>query len=103
MKDVRKLILDFDGISYINSSGIFAILNTHSALQAKGGECVVVNVIYPVGTTMHLLGLTKVVPILNNPQNAVAYLREHRAKKGVAELLRRLIMSVQQVSGSLAR
>ncbi|MCI0340002.1 MAG: ATP-binding protein [Planctomycetales bacterium] len=74
-KGARRIVLDFYHVNYINSTGIGAILGAHESLGRSGGSLVVVRVPQEVGLTMHLLGLTKVVPFLKSKADALAYFR----------------------------
>lgn len=74
-KGARRLVLDFYNVNYINSTGIGAILGSQEEVAAQGGTLVVVRVPNEVGLTMHLLGLTAVVPFLKSKADALAWLR----------------------------
>lgn len=68
-----RIVLDFYNVNYINSTGIGSILGAQEGVAAVGGSMVVVRVPQEVGLTMHLLGLTKVVPFLKSKADALAY------------------------------
>lgn len=74
-KGGRRVVLDFYNVNYINSTGIGAILAAQEEIATKGGSLVVIRVPQEVGLTMHLLGLTKMVPFLKSKADALAYLR----------------------------
>lgn len=74
-KGARRIVLDFYNVNYINSTGIGAILGSQEEVGGAGGTMVVVRVPNEVGLTMHLLGLTKVVPFLKSKADALAYFR----------------------------
>ena len=74
-KGARRIVLDFYNVNYINSTGIGAILGSQEEVAAHGGTLVVVRVPNEVGLTMHLLGLTAMVPFLKSKADALAWLR----------------------------
>ncbi|MEG0377416.1 MAG: STAS domain-containing protein [Eubacterium sp.] len=43
-EDVKELILDFSGVSYISSAGLRTLLNAHKKMVKQGGEMKVTQV-----------------------------------------------------------
>lgn len=78
------IVLDFGKVEYINSTGIGTVVKHHEEAKERGGELVVANVPRDVGLTMHLLGVTTLVPFLKDANAAVRYFREPRSKEGDA-------------------
>ncbi|MCZ6691789.1 MAG: ATP-binding protein [Planctomycetota bacterium] len=76
------IVLDFGGVEYINSSGIGTVIKHHHQAIERGGELVVANVPRDVGLTMHLLGVTTLVPFLKDAKAALRYFREPRTGNG---------------------
>ncbi|MCZ6603224.1 MAG: STAS domain-containing protein, partial [Planctomycetota bacterium] len=76
------IVLDFGGVEYINSSGIGLVIKHHHQAIERGGELIVANVPRDVGLTMHLLGVTTLVPFLKDAKAALRYFREPRAGNG---------------------
>ncbi|HIA27847.1 MAG TPA: STAS domain-containing protein [Planctomycetes bacterium] len=70
----HHLILDFRKVQYINSTGISAIIRFHSASSEAGGQLALARVGRNVGLTMHLLGITSIVPFLRRIEEAEAVL-----------------------------
>lgn len=75
----HHLILDFRKVQYINSTGISAIIRFHSACEEGGGKLALARVGRNVGLTMHLLGITSVVPFLRSISEAMAVVAGERA------------------------
>jgi anti-anti-sigma factor len=69
--------LDFDQISYINSSGLGALIHYHQSWREKGDELVLVRVHRAVASVMEALGLVPIVPILKDEAEAMAYLQRN--------------------------
>ncbi len=68
------IVLNFRAVQYINSTGISAVIRFHSALTEKGGSLLLIQVSRNVGLTMHLLGLTSIVPFFKSLEEAEEYL-----------------------------
>ncbi|MBI4230446.1 MAG: ATP-binding protein [Planctomycetes bacterium] len=74
------VVLDFNQVGYVNSTGISAIVNYHHSWRAKGDDLALIRVHRSVAVVMHQLGLTPIVPILKDEQEALDYLE--RATSG---------------------
>ncbi len=66
------LVLDFRKVQYINSTGISAIIRFQNACAERGGQLILIQVSRNVGLTMHLLGVTSLVPFLRDGDEADA-------------------------------
>ena len=66
----KNLVLDFRKVQYINSTGISAVIRFHHTLSERDGAFVLAQVPRNVGLTMHLLGVTSIVPFLKTLQDA---------------------------------
>ena len=64
------LVLDFRKVQYINSTGISAIIRFQNVCAERGGQLMLVQVSRNVGLTMHLLGITSLVPFLKDVAEA---------------------------------
>lgn len=73
-KGIDHVVLDFSQVEYINSTGISAVIRFHSTLSERGGALVLVQVSRNVGLTMHLLGVTTLVPFLKTLKEAESFL-----------------------------
>ena len=80
-KGARRVILDFYHVNYINSTGIGTMFNYYQSFQEKGATLVVIRIPQEVGVTMHLLGLTDMVPCLKGREDALKYFEEEERKK----------------------
>ena len=70
---VRRLVLDFSGVEYINSTGIATIIRYAHDFREADGELLLAGVSREVGVTMHLLGLTQIVPVVRDARAGVRY------------------------------
>ena len=77
------LVLDFRQVQYINSTGISAIIRFQNACAEKGGQLILIQVSRNVGLTMHLLGITSLVPFLKDLEEAEAALEKGAASTSV--------------------
>lgn len=73
-KGAKNVVLDFSQVEYINSTGISAVIRFHSTLSEKDGALILIQVSRNVGLTMHLLGVTTLVPFLKTLKEAEAHL-----------------------------
>ncbi|MGE3164057.1 MAG: ATP-binding protein [Planctomycetota bacterium] len=69
-----RVVLDFRKIQYINSTGISSIIRFHNAMTERGGALLLIQVSRNVGLTMHLLGVTSIVPFLKGLTEAETFL-----------------------------
>ncbi len=67
----RFLVIDFADVSYINSTGISALIRTQGILTKRGGALILAHVPRPVAVSLHLLGLTTVVPLVKDVRRAI--------------------------------
>lgn len=77
----RFLLLDFTSVHYINSTGISAVLREHEAYRQRGGLVCLAGVSRPVGLSMHLLGVTSVMPFCEDREAAEQTIRDFAAEK----------------------
>jgi len=64
------IVLDFRKVQYINSTGISAVIRFQNACAERGGLLILIQVSRNVGLTMHLLGITSLVPFLKDREEA---------------------------------
>ncbi len=84
----RRLIFDFRNVQYINSTGISAIIRFHNATTEHGGGLILIQVPRSVGLTMHLLGITSLVPFVKTLEDAETQFEQRHAKPpGKAEYI----------------
>lgn len=82
-----RVVLDFRGVQYINSTGISSLIRYHGAFTERGGGLTLIQVGRNVGLTMHLLGVTSIVPFLKNLTDAEQHLAEGRTGVPDADFL----------------
>lgn len=58
------LIFDLSGVSFINSAGLRALVQTIKGAQASGGSLILVNPSESVQRALELVGLDSVLPIV---------------------------------------
>lgn len=74
LRERRDVIIDMSDLTYINSSGMSALLNYYRTFLDTGKEFVLAEVSREVETPMQLLGLTAIVPFFADREEAVKYL-----------------------------
>lgn len=57
----KELILDFSGVSFMDSSGIGLIMGRYKSMQSIDGKVTVQNPSYPIKKVMKLAGLDRIV------------------------------------------
>ena len=58
----RFLLVDFSRVNYINSTGISALIRFNEACKSREGLLCLAGVSRAVGLSMHLLGVTSLIP-----------------------------------------
>ncbi|MCK8816592.1 STAS domain-containing protein [Natroniella sulfidigena] len=66
--EICNLILDLDGIEFIDSSGLGAILSIYKKLNQQGGKVGVVNITSQVERIFEVSGLLKIIDIYHSQQ-----------------------------------
>jgi anti-anti-sigma factor len=56
-----EVVLDLAGVSFLDSAGLAVLIRGHHHMTARGGRLVLRNVSRPVGRTMDIAGLTKLL------------------------------------------
>ena len=62
----RKIILDFNNVTFMDSAGIGLILGRYKMIKMIGGDLEMVNVSSKLKKIFELSGVTKIIPINNN-------------------------------------
>lgn len=70
-ESVRHLILDLEKVSFIDSSGLGAILGRYKRLSGQGGKISAVKVSKPIKRIFEISGLLKVISIYENCHQAL--------------------------------
>ena len=69
---VRHLILDLEKVSFIDSSGLGAILGRYKRLSVQGGRISAINISRPIQRILELSGMLKVMSIYQNRDQALS-------------------------------
>ena len=67
---VRQLILDFSGLTFMDSSGIGVILGRYRVLRERGGSVAVIHMNAHVSRIFHMSGMDRVIHQLDKVQEA---------------------------------
>lgn len=69
--NIQKVVLDFSGVTFMDSSGIGAVLGRYKKLSNKGGKLCVAEPSKNVNRIFELAGLYKVIKNYNTVDEAV--------------------------------
>ncbi len=61
MKNIVNLVLDFDGVTFMDSSGIGVIAGRYKEIQARGGKVMVIRVKPQVDKILEISGLKTIL------------------------------------------
>ena len=61
LKNVRNLILDFAGVTFMDSSGIGVIIGRYKQIKARGGKTMIIRARPQVDKILELSGLKKIL------------------------------------------
>ncbi len=68
---IKDLILDLEGIKFIDSSGLGAILGRYKDINKRGGEVAVINITSQVKRIFEVSGMLKILNIYSSEDEAV--------------------------------
>lgn len=71
MNEVKNIILDFSGVSFMDSSGIGAVIGRYKKISQRGGKLFVSNVNNNVNKIFELAGLYKIIKKYKTVEEAV--------------------------------
>ena len=71
---VQNLIINFDNLTFMDSSGIGAILGRYRQVKAKGGKMVFCGVSKHIKKILQLGGLLTIIPVCSDESKALASL-----------------------------
>ena len=60
-RNITNLVLDFDGVTFMDSSGIGVIAGRYKLIQARGGKVMVIRVKPQVDKILEISGLKKIL------------------------------------------
>jgi stage II sporulation protein AA (anti-sigma F factor antagonist) len=69
--NIQKVILNFSGVTFMDSSGIGVVVGRYKKISSKGGTLCVVNVIKGVNRVFELSGLFKIIDSYSNVTEAL--------------------------------
>ncbi len=61
LRNIINLVLDFDGVTFMDSSGIGMIAGRYKEIQARGGRVMVIRVKPQVDRVLEISGLKKIL------------------------------------------
>lgn len=61
LRHIVNLVLDFDGVTFMDSSGIGVIAGRYKEIQARGGRVMVIRVKPQVDKILEISGLKKIL------------------------------------------
>ncbi|MGL4774100.1 MAG: anti-sigma F factor antagonist [Clostridium sp.] len=70
-EEVKKVILDFKGVTFMDSSGIGVVVGRYKKINAKGGALCITNINRSVNKVFELSGLFKVIKSYETVEEAV--------------------------------
>ncbi len=72
---LKKVIVDMEGLEFIDSLGIGMLINTAKILRAKKGDIVLINVSEVIEKIFRPVNLTRFIKIFRSEDEAVKYLK----------------------------
>ncbi len=75
-RQVRHLVLNLAGVSFIDSSGLGAILGRYKKLKSNGGNIVIAAARPPVFKILQLSGFPKIMSFCESEKDALEVARE---------------------------
>lgn len=72
----RGLVLSFQGIDFMDSSGLGLILGRYRTVQQQGGKMAVCEVSNPLRRLFELSGVLKVIPVHQSEDEAIRAVKE---------------------------
>ncbi len=73
-ENVQNIVLNFNALTFMDSSGIGAILGRYRQVKAKGGKMVFCSPNKHIKKMLQLGGLLTIIPICSNEERALASL-----------------------------
>ncbi|MGE5626536.1 MAG: anti-sigma F factor antagonist [Solirubrobacterales bacterium] len=71
---IIKLVMDFSGVTFMDSSGIGVVIGRYKKLLLKKGTLAVTNINETIGRVFELSGMFKIIKVYDYVENAVANL-----------------------------
>ena len=68
---INKLILDFSGITFMDSSGIGVVIGRYKRLESKKGTICLINVTEPIKRVFEMSGIFKIIKLYDSLEQAI--------------------------------
>ena len=75
MHGAKRIVLDFGGLSFVDSSGFGALAAALSSIQEYGGRFVVISMQEPVRKSFELIRMDRMIDVFADMDSAFAALR----------------------------
>lgn len=72
--NIKNLILDFNKVTFMDSSGIGVVIGRYKRLNMKKGNIAVVRVNNPVNKVFELSGMYKIIPNYSKLEDALEHM-----------------------------
>ena len=72
LSDCRSIVLNFEGVEYINSSGIAILISIVTEMMKKGGKLLIANLTPHYQKIFRMVGLNQYTTVFNNLEEALA-------------------------------
>jgi stage II sporulation protein AA (anti-sigma F factor antagonist) len=69
--NINKLIMDFSGVSFMDSSGIGVVIGRYKKLNLKKGNICITRVIGAVKRVFELSGMFKIIKVYDSVEDAI--------------------------------
>ena len=70
-ENIRKLVLDFSGVTFMNSSGIGVIIGRYKKISMRSGEVNIISVSKSIKRVFELSGIFKIIKYYENLDEAL--------------------------------
>ena len=81
IRGVRNLIINLRNVTFMDSSGIGMILGRYKYLKSSGGKLILCGVGQNLRRILSVSGVSGIIPIKRNTQEALKYLKEANANE----------------------
>lgn len=69
--NIKKVILDFNGVTFMDSSGIGVVIGRYKKMQLRKGNCCIADVNKTINKVFELSGLYKIIKAYTTVDEAV--------------------------------
>lgn len=70
--NIRKVILDFSGVTFMDSSGIGVVIGRYKKMQNRNGKLCVIEINKTVNKVFEISGMYKIIDVYRNIDEAIA-------------------------------